>query len=148
MSASVLSAGMARTTKGPPPEELLQLRTALAMNLRAHMAANEAVRDMPETAAAIEIGRRSGIGKNTILRALGKGKGDDEDRGDMRLDTLVKLAMFFGVAAQDLLRDHSRPRMVGTSKSTSAVRKEHARARTEGSNSEADRAGLHRHRRV
>lgn len=139
---------MAKTPQGPLPEELLQLRAALATNLRAHLAANEKVRGLSETAAAVEIHRQTGVGKNTVLRALGKGGGDDEDKGDLRLDTLVKLAVFFGVAAEDLLRDHSRPKMAVTPKTTSATRKELARARTEGSDSEAVRASLHRHRRV
>lgn len=112
------------------------------------MAASQALRGMAETAAATEIGRRSGVGKNTILRALGKGNADEKETGDLRLDTLVRIANFFGVGAEDLLRDHSRPHGARGRKSTSwANNKHNERARTEGKEAE-ERAPLHRSRRA
>lgn len=143
---AALSCGpMARTPKGPAPEPLVDLRAALAVNLRAHMAANPQVRGMAETAAAIEIGRLTGIGKNTILRALGKGVSDDGEKGDLRLDTLVRLAMFFGVSAQDLLLDHSSPGAARTHRRRANNTKNNS-ARAEGSASEVERAPLQRRR--
>jgi hypothetical protein len=103
---------------------------------------------MSETSAAIEIGRISGVGKNTVLRALGKGMTDEREAGDLRLDTLVRLANFFGIGAEDLLRDHSRPMsMRGRVITTRAHNKHNDRARTEGKDAE-DRASLHRRRRA
>lgn len=133
---------MPKERKEPPSEALLRLRETLARNLDAHMAANAQLQGLAETAQAMKIAELTGVGKNTVLRALGKAGGDDKDRGDMRLDTLVKLADFFGTTPQQLLRDpRSRPTL-------DAPRRERARARTEGSDSEADRAALQRHRRA
>jgi hypothetical protein len=112
------------------------------------MAAAPELRGMSETSAAIEIGRISGVGKNTVLRALGKGMTDEREAGDLRLDTLVRLANFFGIGAEDLLRDHSRPMsMRGRVITTRAHNKHNDRARTEGKDAE-DRASLHRRRRA
>lgn len=129
---------MPKMSKGPAPDELLQLRDALAANLRVHM--NIKFPELSETAAAERIGRDSGVGRNTVLRAIGKGSDDS----DVRLDTVVKLAIYFKVSTLDLLRDYGKPRTVQPSR----PRTGHALARAEGSLSEADRAPLQRHRRA
>lgn len=66
-------------------------------------------RDAAETVIAEDIAAKIGIGKNTVLRALGKG----EEGSDLRLDSLVRLANFFGASPTDLLQDYRRPRPRG-----------------------------------
>lgn len=138
---------MAKRLKGPPPEALVQLRSALATNLRAHIAGNQQVRGLPETAAAEKLGKLAGVGKNTVLRTLDIENAEDEERGDLRLDTLVKLASFFGVTAQDLLRDNSKPHALASRRIARATKRIDQQARAEGSASEAERAELRRNRR-
>lgn len=147
ITADLLFAAMAKRLKGPPPDELVQLRAALATNLRAHIAANPHMRGLPETAAAEKLGKLAGVGKNTILRTIATGA-DEDERGDLRLDTLVKLAAFFGVSAQELLKDHSKPHALASRRIARANKKIDQQARAEGSSSEVDRAPLQRSRRT
>lgn len=125
---------MPKVSKGPPPDELVQLRAVLASNLRAYITVKYGS-DTPETTAAAEIGSATGLGKNTVLRALGKG-GDDID---IRLDTLVRLALHFGAGPRDLLHDY------GSSKAQKKVAKTRTTntARDQGVASEVGRASLH-----
>jgi hypothetical protein len=139
MLTLVLSAGMSKRSKRPPPESLLNLRAALASNLRAHIAAKYG--KAPQTAAAEEIGQITGIGKNTVLRALGKGS----EEADIRLDTLVRLAEHFQVSATDLLQDYGRP---PAPRPRRAATNPNERARTEGTDSETARASLQQRRRA
>lgn len=127
---------MPKASKGPAPPELIQLRDSLAANLRVHM--NIKHPELSETAAAERIGKASGVGKNTVLRAIGKGT----DEGDVRLDTVVKLAIYFKVNTLDLLRDYGKP----THFQQRRARTSTARARPEGSVSEGSRASLQRGR--
>jgi len=132
---------MPRMRKGPAPKELLQARAALAANLRAHLAANHKTRDLSETAAAEAIGRATGIGKNTVLRALGSAA----DEVDIRLDTLVRLAIFFGISALELLRDHSLP---AVRKAPRSIERQQQPARDQRKEADVERASLHRSRRA
>lgn len=146
MPIPLLCPAMPKQSKGTPPAELVQLRIALAVNLRACIGTHAETRGLAETAAAEKISKTSGVGKNTILRALRDDDVADDEKNDVRLDTLVKLALYFGVSPQVLLRDPFRSKT--TTDQTLPARKDHARARTEGATSESDRAALHRHRRV
>lgn len=94
---------MAKPPKGPALPELIRLRAVLAYNLRAHMGIKYG-RDAKHTTIAEQIAAKTGVGKNTVLRAIRKNTKDAES--DMRLDTLVRLADHFNVDAIDLLHDH------------------------------------------
>jgi hypothetical protein len=142
MAFSLLSAGMARTRTGPPPEELIQLRAVIATNLRAHM--NITCRGMSETAAAAAVGKASGVGKNTVLRALRKG-GDEKD---LRLETLVRLANYFGISAQELLIDPRISPGRAQGRVVPGHRKIQETARDQRMDAEVDRAVLRRARRA
>lgn len=93
---------MPKQSKGTAPPELLKLRETLAANLRAYMVVKYGP-DTADTAMAADLGSKSGVGKNTVLRALGVTPSDS----DIRLDTLVRLAKNLGAAPIDLLRDHA-----------------------------------------
>lgn len=126
---------MPKQSKRPPSRELVQLRAALALNLRAHMAAKYG-RQEPQTTAAIKVGDATGLGKNTVLRALGKGA----DEVDIRLDTLVRLAQHFEVTPLDLLQDYSIPTAPRTRP------KPRSMARDQSKDADVDRAELRRGR--
>jgi hypothetical protein len=132
---------MPKVRKGPPPEELVRLRAALASNLRAYITVRYGS-GVKETGAAEDIGRATGLGKNTVLRALGKG-GDDID---IRLDTLVRLALHFDATAHDLLHDYGRPTAAKRKDVSASHKSNNERARTEGPESEGSRASLQRRR--
>lgn len=143
MFLSIVLADMPKRSKRLAPEPLLRLRAALASNLRAYIAVKYG-RGVTETAAAADIGEATGLGKNTVLRALGKGG----DEVDIRLDTLVRLALHFGAEANDLLHDYGRANvsaMRGTSRTNQ--KENNNKARAEGKDSDAP-AELRRNRRV
>lgn len=145
MRSAVFSARMPRRSKGPPSAQLVRVRAALAINLRAHIAAHPVLRGLDDTPAAEELNKLTGVGKNTILRALGRVKTDDDDsKGDARLDILVALATFFGVRVEDLLRDHSHSSHSRKS-AAKANNKHNESARAEGKDAE-NRAPLQRRR--
>lgn len=128
---------MPRLPKGPAPEELIVLRGALASNLRAFITARYGS-GTPETAAAEMVGKATGLGKNTVLRALGS----TSDDVDIRLDTLVRLARHFDATALDLLRDYGKPT---GSRKTGRTNQNKKAVRAEGKDSE-ERASLQRRR--
>lgn len=145
--ARISLVGMAKPPTGPPPEELHQLRVALATNLRSHIAADPRTKGLAVTPAAEEISRLSKVGKNTVLRALNPPRIDDEKAIDIQLETLVRLAVFFGVSAQDLLRDHTRANRSVARRQIGTTTKTNSRARTEGKDSDVQ-ASLRRSRSV
>lgn len=140
MPVVLLSVGMPKLSKGPPPDELVGVREALSTNLRAYIRVKYGA--IPETSAAERVGKATGVGKNTVLRALGKGPTD----ADIRLDTLVRLAMHFGVAAQDLIHDHSKLAARALRHSDGSKKKNNETARDQRISSDVDRASLQRRR--
>lgn len=111
IDASLWSVSMAKESKQEATNELLDLRAALASNLRAYVTVKYGP-DAADTTVAEDIQRKIGVGKNTVLRALGVAKSDS----DLRLDTLVKLASYFGTSASALLQDHHRSARKGQRK--------------------------------
>lgn len=87
--------------RSPAPEYVSDVRIALAINVRARMAAF--YQDLPETTQAERLGRQAGIGKNTVLRML-----DLDYEGSPKLDAVARIAYVFKCDVTDLLQDHSK----------------------------------------
>lgn len=132
---------MPKVPSGPIPDDVLSVRKALEINLRAYMRVTYP--GMAETAAASIIGKASGVGKNTVLRALNKG-----DYIDIRLETMVKLAMHFGVTLYDLIHDSSSAGGKSARKAARSPSKTQLTGRDERKEAEIERPPLQRARRA
>lgn len=99
----------------PATESVSNVRAALAMNLRARLAAFYP--GLPETTQADRLGKDAGIGKNTVLRML-----DLRYEGSPKLDALVRIADVVGCDVTDLLQDHGKKNNKKRTKVPSAAR--------------------------